>query len=174
MLAREIGPKLGWWKPVVVSHHMLMGLSGAKEPEGYDENKKFDAEISMKMSKSKPETCIFIHDSKEDIFRKIRNAYCPEKVVENNPILDYAKHMIFRKFKRMKIEREKKFGGDVEVKNYEELERLFKEGKIHPLDLKNSVAAYIEKLVKPIRDHFEKDRKARELYEIVKSKKITR
>src|SRR3989339_1596606 len=26
MLAREIGPMLGFWKPVVVSHHMLMGL----------------------------------------------------------------------------------------------------------------------------------------------------
>src|SRR5205823_60611 len=26
MLAREVGPKLGLWKPVVVSHHMLMGL----------------------------------------------------------------------------------------------------------------------------------------------------
>src|SRR5438067_12119906 len=26
MLAREVGPKLGLWKPVVVSHHMLAGL----------------------------------------------------------------------------------------------------------------------------------------------------
>ena len=27
MLAREIGPSLGYWKPVVISHHMLRGLS---------------------------------------------------------------------------------------------------------------------------------------------------
>jgi tyrosyl-tRNA synthetase len=30
MLAREIGPQLGYWKPVVVSHHMLMGLQNVK------------------------------------------------------------------------------------------------------------------------------------------------
>ena len=40
MLAREVGPKLGWWKPVIVSHHMLMGLEGIKEPEGFDEDRQ--------------------------------------------------------------------------------------------------------------------------------------
>ena len=30
ILAREVGPKLGYGKPVVVSHHMLMGLSEPK------------------------------------------------------------------------------------------------------------------------------------------------
>jgi len=174
VLAREVGPKLGWWKPVIVSHHMLMGLEGLKRPEGFDENKHFDIEISSKMSKSKPETCIFVHDTKEEIQRKIKNAYCPEKVVENNPILDYSKHILFRKFKTIKIERPKKFGGDILVRSYDELEKLFSEGKIHPLDLKNSVAGYLEKLVKPIRQHFEKNRKAKELYEIVRKEKTTR
>src|SRR3989338_6671749 len=32
VLARELGPKLGFWKPVVVSHHMLMGLG--QSPKG--------------------------------------------------------------------------------------------------------------------------------------------
>jgi len=174
MLAREIGPKLGWWKPVVVSHHMLMGLEGVKTPEGYDENKKMDVEISSKMSKSKPESCIYVHDSKEEIKRKINRAFCPEKIVENNPILDYSKHIIFRKFKTMKIERPSKFGGDIEVERYEELEKLYREGKIHPLDLKNAVSNYLNEVIKPIREHFEKDKKAKELFEIVKNTKITR
>src|SRR3989344_1521563 len=26
ILAREIGPKIGFWKPVIVSHHMILGL----------------------------------------------------------------------------------------------------------------------------------------------------
>jgi tyrosyl-tRNA synthetase len=174
ILAREVGPKLGWWKPVVASHHMLMGLEGMKKPEGFDEKEEFDVEISSKMSKSKPETCIFVHDSKEDIQKKIKSAYCPEKVVENNPILDYSKYIIFRKFKTLKIERPSKFGGDLEMNNYDELEKMFRLGKIHPLDLKNSVAAALEKIIKPIREHFEKDKKARELYESVIQEKITR
>ncbi|MEM5792961.1 MAG: tyrosine--tRNA ligase [Candidatus Aenigmatarchaeota archaeon] len=174
MLAREIGPKLGWWKPVIVSHHMLMGLEGVKTPDGYDENKTIDIQISSKMSKSKPETCIYVHDSREEIERKINKAFCPEKIVENNPILDYSKHIIFRKFKTMKIDRPQKFGGSIEFENYLELEKAYREGKIHPLDLKKAVSEYLDILIEPIRSHFERSKKAREMYELVKQQKITR
>ncbi len=174
MLAREVGPKLGWWKPVVVSHHMLMGLEGVKQPEGYDENREIDIAISSKMSKSKPKSCIFVHDTKEEIATKINKAFCPEKTVTNNPILDYSKHLIFRKFGSMKVERPKKFGGPIEFYSYEELEKAFREGKLHPQDLKNAVAEYIDKMVRPIREHFERNKKARELFEIVKTSEVTR
>lgn len=174
MLAREVGPKLGLWKPVTVSHHMLMGLQGIKQPEGFDTNKQIDTEISSKMSKSKPETCILVHDTKEDIARKMNNAFCPAKVVANNPVLEYAKYMIFRKFKTLEINRSAKYGGDLKIGNYEELEKLYREGKIHPLDLKNATAESLDKLIKPIREHFEKNKKAKELYEAVKKSKVTR
>ena len=174
MLAREMADKLGWKKPVVVSHHILMGLEGPKEGEGYDENKKIDKEISSKMSKSKPDSAIFVHDSCEEIVRKIRKAYCPEKVVEDNPIMDYVKHIIFRAFDEFKVERPEKFGGDVVYGSYEEVEGDYREGKLHPLDLKMAVAAHLEKLIKPIREHFEKNKKARELYEFIKNVEITR
>jgi tyrosyl-tRNA synthetase len=171
IIAREVGPKLGWWKPVVVSHHMLMGLSGAKQPDGFDA--KYDIEISSKMSKSKPQTCIFVHDNDEEIKKKIANAYCAPKEIENNPILDYSKHIIFRAFNKMKIEREKKFGSDIEFSSYEELEDAFRKGELHPSDIKNSVADYLEKLIKPIRKHFEKG-KANQLYDFVKKQEVTR
>jgi tyrosyl-tRNA synthetase len=174
MLAREVGPRLGWWKPVVVSHHMLMGLEGAKKPEGYDDSKKFDIEISSKMSKSKPSSAIFVHDTEKQIRDKIRKAYCPEKIIEKNPILEFSKYIIFRKFNAMEIKRPEKFGGTIEIDDYEELEKLYREGKIHPLDLKNSVAEHLGKIVKPMREHFEKNRKAKELYESVKKQEVTR
>jgi len=174
ILAREVGPKLGWGKPVVVSHHMLMSLEGVKQPEGFDENKNIDMEISSKMSKSKPQTCIFVHDSREEIAEKIKNAFCPEKVVANNPILDYSKHLIFKKFKTMSVERPKKFGGPIEFSSYSELEKAFSSGQLHPLDLKNTVADYIDKMIKPVREHFEKNKKAKELFEFVKKEKVTR
>lgn len=174
IIAREVGPKLGWWKPVIVSHHMLMGLEGMKTPEGYEENKGMDVEISSKMSKSKPQTAIFVHDSEEEIKKKINSAFCPEKVVEGNPVLEYSKYLIFRKFKAMKIERDKKFGGDIEFENYKQLEEKFREGKLHPIDLKNAVAKYLDKTIEPIRGHFEKNRRAKELYEFVKKQEITR
>lgn len=174
ILARETGPKLGFWKPVVLSHHMLMGLEGMKQPEGYEENKQMDIEISSKMSKSKPQTAIFVHDSTEEIKKKIKSAFCPEKVVEGNPVLEYSKYLIFKRFKSMKIERDKKFGGDIELDNYQELEDTFRQGKLHPADLKNSVAMYLDQMIEPIRRHFEKDRKAKKLYEFVKKQEVTR
>ncbi len=174
ILAREVGPKIGFWKPVVVSHHMLMGLEGIKKPEGFEENKELDVEISSKMSKSKPQTSIFVHDSMEEIKKKINSAFCPAKVIEGNPVLEYSKHLVFRKFKSMKIERDKKFGGDIEFDNYNELESMFREGKLHPADLKNTVSEYLDDMIEPIRTHFEKDRKAKKLYEFVKKQQVTR
>jgi len=174
ILAREIAEKLKWKKPVVVSHHMLMGLEGRKEPEGFETEKSFDAEISSKMSKSKPQTCIYVHDSEKEIFEKMNKAFCEPKNIENNPVLEYAKQIIFRGFKEMKIERPKKFGGDIVLESYSELEEVFRKGELHPLDLKKSAAFYLNEMIKPIRQHFEKNKKAKELYGFVKAQQITR
>ena len=174
ILAREIGPKIGWWKPVVVSHHMLMSLEGVKHPDGYDEKKAFDIQISSKMSKSKPSSCIYVHDSTDEIRSKIMAAYCPSKVISNNPLLDYAKHMVFRAFKNMKIERKREYGGDLVFMNYGELERYYVSGELHPLDLKKAMVLYIDDMVKPIRNHFRKKGKARNLYNLVKKYEVTR
>ena len=169
VLAREIGPKLNWWKPVVVSHHMLMGLG-----KPVSNNTSIERAIDLKMSKSKPDTAIFMTDSEEEIKRKINKAYCPEKIINENPLMEYAKYIIFEKFDTLKIERPKKFGGDLELNSYDKLAKVFEKGDLHPMDLKPAVADYINKLVEPVRKHFEKNNKAKELLEKVKSFKITR
>ncbi len=174
ILAREVGPKIGLWKPVCVHHHMLMGLQGLQGPEGYEDRREWDVMISSKMSKSKPQTCIYVHDSEEEIRRKIHSAFCPPKRTDNNPILDYSKHIIFRKFDTLEIKREAKYGGYLEIQSYRELEEKYRRGEIHPLDLKNAVAEKLNELIKPIREHFEKDKRARRLYEIVKGEEPTR
>ena len=174
ILARELAPKLGFKKPVAVHHHMLMGLQGPAKLGGFEEDKALDMEIASKMSKSLPETSIFVHDDPETIKEKIKRAYCPPRTVEGNPILDYAKHLIFRKFKSLYVERPEKYGGDVEYYSYEELERDYVEGRLHPADLKNAVAEKIDELIKPIREHFERDPRARKLYEFVRRQEITR
>ncbi|MBS3099840.1 tyrosine--tRNA ligase [Candidatus Pacearchaeota archaeon] len=170
MLAREIGPSLGFWKPVAVHHHMLMGLQEPPEENLPEIEKK----IAMKMSKSKPDTAIFMHDPEQEVKRKISKAYCPERKTKDNPIIEYMKYIIFEKYKKIKIERSSKFGGDLELNNCHELESLFSEGKIHPLDLKNTAAKYINEILNPVRQHFEKNKKAKALKEEVESFNITR
>jgi len=174
ILAREVSEKLHWKRPVAVHHHVLMGLQGAKQPEGYDENPEIDSEIASKMSKSRPESSIFVHDSVQQINMKLQGAYCPQKVVEGNPVLEYAKYIVFRKLPSLKVERPQKYGGSVEFVSYSELEEAFRNGTLHPADLKRGVAQALDGIVSPIRTHFEKNATARRLYEAVKAAEVTR
>jgi len=150
IVAREIFPKLGWKKPVAIHHHLLMGLSPpARGLSG------LDARVKSKMSKSKPWTAIFIHDSNEEIRRKLERAWCPERHDEMNPVLEIVRYVIFRESDSFTIERPAKYGGSEEFGSYESLQRAYTEGRIHPLDLKNSVATELDRIVGPVRRHFE-------------------
>lgn len=170
VLAREVGPSLGFWKPIVVSHHMLMGLG---KPPAFQEDKT-KRTIEMKMSKSNPDNAIFMTDSYEDIKRKINKAWCLEGEIKENPVLEYCKYIIFERFDQIVVERPAKFGGPVILNSYENLERLFGEKQIHPMDLKVTVAKKINELIEPVRQHFVVFDHARELLEKVKSFQVTR
>ena len=170
ILSRELAEKLGQTLRVCVHHHLLIGLQGK---EGRMGQETATLQTEDKMSKSKPQTAIFIHDSKKEIEEKINNAFCPEKIIEGNPILEIWKYIILRKFDSRIIKRPSKFGGDLEIQSYGELENLFTRGKIHPLDLKKETSLALDEILTPIRKHFEKG-KAKDLYEIVKNAQITR
>ncbi len=183
MLAREVGPLLGFWKPVVVSHHMLMGLS--KAPVLTYEVKSGAAEsaitrtIERKMSKSNPDSAIFMTDTTEDIQRKINKAYCLEGDTKENPILEYCKYIIFESFDRLNItefvvERPEKWGRTLKFKTYKELEETFAKKELHPQDLKVSVVKYLDQLLQPVRKHFEENAEAKALLTQVKSFQVTR
>ncbi len=146
MLVREIFPKMKWKVPVAVHHHILPGLS---EPQTSDV--KDSSFASTKMSKSKSGSGIFIHDSDDEIKSKFKKAWCPEGIVENNPLLEISRHLIFHEFKEITIERPSKFGGNVTFTSYPQLEKEFAEKKLHPSDLKETVSRYIIEVIKPIR-----------------------
>lgn len=170
MLAREIGPLLGFWKPVVISHHMLLGLD---KPPANTSNKT-NRTIELKMSKSKPDSAIFMTDSFEDIKRKISKAWCPEGEVKENPILEYYRYILFEKFDALPIERPKKFGGRIIIKSYPELEKFYVNKIIHPQDLKNTVVLLLDKLLQPVRQYFAVNKEAKKLLETIKSYQVTR
>ena len=145
MLVREVFPKMKWKVPVAIHHHLLPGLS---EPELTSDE---DSKISSKMSKTKPSSGIFIHDTDEEIQSKIKKAWCPEGIVENNPLLEISKHVIFHEFKEVLVERSPKFGGNVSYTSYSQLESDFAQKKLHPSDLKKTVETYLIKIISPIR-----------------------
>tara|TARA_B100000315_G_C14139396_1_gene390637 strand:- start:102 stop:545 length:444 start_codon:yes stop_codon:yes gene_type:complete len=147
---------------------MLMGLGEPPKKEGTDRI------LELKMSKSKPDTAIFMTDSEEEIKRKIKKAYCPEKVIEENPILEYCKYILFEKFKSIEIERPEKFGGNISLESYVELEKSFSKGDLHPMDLKTAVSEYLNKVIDPVRTAFTKNSKLKKLRETINQFEITR
>ncbi|MDH5697060.1 MAG: tyrosine--tRNA ligase [Nitrosopumilus sp.] len=144
MLVREIFPKMKWKVPVAVHHKLLPGLS-----KPADSN---DDKILGKMSKSDPNSGIFVHNTDDEITKKISKAWCEEANIENNPLLEISKTVIFHEFDEIKVERPEKFGGNVSYTNYKQLEKDFVEKKLHPEDLKQTVGNYLVKVISPIRE----------------------
>lgn len=143
MLAREAAERLKWKKPIALHTPLLPGLRGGNRMDP----------ISSKMSKSDPDSGILIHDSAEDIRRKISKAFCPPEA-EGNPILLLFKFVIFSRKKEVIIERPQKYGGTIIFSNYDELEKMYVSGNVHPMDLKNGAAEALIEILKPVRDYF--------------------
>ena len=141
---------------MTVHHHLLPGLA---KPADLN-----DKQLG-KMSKSDPNSGIFIHNADDEIKNKIKKSWCEEGNIENNPLLEISKHVIFHEYNEFNVERSEKFGGNVSYNNYEELETSFRDKKIHPTDLKQAVGEYLIKIISPIRD---KLNLSEELYNSIK------
>ncbi|MFQ5440494.1 MAG: tyrosine--tRNA ligase [Nitrosopumilaceae archaeon] len=145
MLVREIFPKMNWKVPVAVHHKLLPGLSKPTESN--------DSQALGKMSKSDPNSGIFIHNNDDEIRTKIKKAWCEKANIQNNPLLDISKNVILHEFKEMKVERPEKFGGNIDYTDYKQLESDFAAKKLHPTDLKQTVGNYLVRVIAPIRDN---------------------
>ncbi len=156
-------------KPVAIHGHLILGLGKPPSWPVDKENIK-DVWSALKMSKSKPNTAIFIHDSPEEVRKKIKNAFCPEKEVEFNPVLDWVKYLIFRgdADNYLNVERPEKFGGNKRYDSYEDLESDFSKGSLHPMDLKQAVGEALVELLEPAREHFSKGKPKKMLEEMEK------
>ena len=82
----------------------------------------------------------------------MKKAFCPPEV-EENPILQVLKYHVFPRLDTVTLKRPEKFGGDMEFTSYEECEKLYGEGKIHPADLKAACTEGIVEVLAPARDY---------------------
>ena len=158
MLVRELFPKMKWKVPVAVHHRLIPGLT-----QPVDSSQ--DSKLLGKMSKSNPNSGIFIHDSDKEIKNKINKAWCEEGNIQSNPLLEISKHIIFHEIEEFKVERPEKFGGNVSFFDYSELESSFREKSLHPSDLKQTVSKYLIDIISPIREKLALDE---ELFETIK------
>jgi tyrosyl-tRNA synthetase len=138
--ARESHPKIGQKKRVEIMTPMLPGITGGK------------------MSASDPTSKIDLLDDEKEIAVKINKAYCQEGDLKDNGIMAFVKYVLMilkeDRGEAFLIERSEKFGGDVDYKNYTDLEKDFLAKKLHPEDLKKAVAREIAQILKPVREFF--------------------
>jgi tyrosyl-tRNA synthetase len=132
MLAREELHSMGFKSPVCVHTPILLGLD------------------ANKMSSSR-DNIVAIGDSAESIKKKIQSAYCPPRTAEDNPLLQLYQYYVFPQFKQVELERPQQYGGPICYEDFPTLELDYAAGKLHPLDLKNGAATYIERIIGPIR-----------------------
>lgn len=159
MLARDYctKKKIKRGKPIILSHHMLMGLNG-----------------DTKMAKSDPENAIFMDDTPADVKRKIKKSFCEPYNISKNPILEYFKHIILPRFGNVTLNRKEEHGGDKTFKSYMELETDYGVGTLHPADLKIMAIGYICNLLEPIQIALKNNKELKQLNDTVKKYKITR
>jgi tyrosyl-tRNA synthetase len=156
-------------KPIILSHHMLYGLKAGQE----------------KMSKSDPESAVFMEDSSDDVERKIMNAFCPstsEAAVSNvsvdeeeagkesmhlkddglkNPCLDYIENIIFSPPNATFT------AGSTTFNDYPAVQEAFLSKTISENELKRGLIDELNRLLEPVRSHFLDDDNARHLLELV-------
>lgn len=138
VFARETLPKINYSPRIEVMNPLIPGLIGEK--------------MSSSVEKSK----IDLLDDEKTVIRKVNSAECVAGN-PNNGIMMFAKYVIMTikgdKNQNFIVKRDKKYGGDLKYKNYEFLEKDFKSQKLHPLDLKNSVAEVINHMLEPIQKY---------------------
>ncbi len=157
-------------KPVILSHHMLYGLKEGQE----------------KMSKSDPDSAVFMEDTAEDVERKIMKAYCPNVeesensnkkdgaddagkesmhlVTDNlkNPVLDYISNIILSPPGATFTVNGKTYT------DFSLIKQSFLSGEISEEQLKRGLIDELNKLLQPVRDHFTNDENAKSLFEQVR------
>jgi len=139
VLARENLPKLDYEPRIEIMNPLIPGLTQGG-----------------KMSASIEDSKIDLIDDEKTIQNKLNKAYCLEGDC-NNGLLPFLKSVLMvvkgDKKEKFLVERPEKFGGNKGYLNYEEIEKDFIEKKLHPMDLKNSLAKEISKLLEPIKKH---------------------
>lgn len=166
MYAAHFLPKLGYAKRAHLMNAMVPGLSGGK------------------MSSSDPKSKVDFLDSPADVKSKLKAAVCTPGQVEGNGVLAFVKAVLIPvqnlwneqaqsrgeedsrtggksfiteqapKGTVFSISRPEKFGGDIHVSSYEELEEKYAKEEIHPGDLKTGVTDALVKLLTPIQEMF--------------------
>ena len=91
-----------------------------------------------------------------------------KKIQELNPLLDWARKMIFPAGLTIEIKRKPEWGGDVIYNNFNVLEQDYLTGKLHPGDLKKGISETLINWFEPIRNYTKENHEALDFVKSIK------
>jgi tyrosyl-tRNA synthetase len=153
-------------KPLAAHHPLLTGLL---KPDRWPvpPEERADALAAMKMSKSKPRSAVFVHDSPDEIRAKLRGAFCPPGEVELNPVMDWIEQLCFGLGDaELHVDRRPENGGPVTFSSIQEVREAYASGALHPMDAKTALADRLIDRLEPARKHFADPERAAALTEM--------
>ena len=143
VFAREYLPKIGYKPRVELMNPMIRGLAGEK------------------MSSSDGNSKIDLMDDEKTVQKKINKAECVEGEPDNG-IMSIAQYIIFGLKDKLVIERDQKYGGNLEYTDFKSLKRDFELKDLHPMDLKAAIAQEINDIL----DNFRNNKELVKLYKL--------
>jgi len=150
--------------PVAIHHNLIAGLTGPSKQASNNEE--------LKMSKSKPNSAVFVHDSPDEVRQKVQKAYGPPKEIDFNPLINWVETLIFWGETKMdqafRVKRPERFGGNVDYNRVEDLISDYQQEKLHPMDLKTALSDWLIAKLEPARKYFEENPQAQEALEKMK------
>ena len=145
MFMRDVASKYGWDKATCLHTPIISSLKASgSRMESFDH----------KMSKSDPNGALLLHDTHDQIRKKMRKAYIsPED--PQSPVYELAEHILLPEFGEIVVTPNPKFGEPSTWTDLEAFRAAVMDGTLHPLDAKFGVADGLAKGLEALASHFE-------------------
>jgi tyrosyl-tRNA synthetase len=148
VLAREVAHHYGWPVPCAIHTPLLSSLKGGGRMD------PTEGTAERKMSKSDPSSSVPIPSTPEELSARIAGAFCPAKEVDGNPVVEAVRYIVFPWEGRFVVERAAKHGGPVSFEDDGAFVTAWKEGTLHPQDVKAALASALVRLTAPATEYF--------------------
>ncbi|MBF13961.1 MAG: tyrosine--tRNA ligase [Euryarchaeota archaeon] len=145
MFMRDMASKWNWKKATCIHTPILSSLKAT--------GVRMDS-FDHKMSKSDPNGALLLHDTLEQVQKKMKKAYLdPED--EHSPVYELAQHVVFPEFGHIQVTPNPKFGEPSTWNDLQSFKAAVMDGTLHPFDAKMGVAAGVAAGLSSIAEHFE-------------------
>ncbi len=152
MFMRDMASKWNWKKATCLHTPILSSLKAS--------GVRMDS-FDHKMSKSDPNGALLLHDTLEQVQKKMKKAYLdPED--KHSPVYELAEHVVLPEFGHIQVTPNPKFGEPSTWNDLESFKSAVMDGTLHPFDAKMGVAAGVAAGLSSIAQHFKANPEAYE------------